>query len=191
VDPGRGVAVPKSPVASFFRATWDDKNLYLAVIVRDRSPSSPFGHDDVDPHVWSNASGIEVMLQPGDPHDNRDYYELQIDVNGAVWDTHFDDYMDPVTGQGEQKRFGHQEWQSHVERAVYKKWRDFYSVELALPWSSLGPARVTVPPHAHDVWRMNVYAFRDGQRQSLAWSPLRGRGNFHKSERFGRVELGE
>jgi hypothetical protein len=38
---------------------------------------------------------------------------------------------------------------------------------------------------------MNVYAFRDGQRQSLAWSPLRGRGNFHKSERFGRIELAE
>jgi hypothetical protein len=191
VDPGNGGPLTSSPVASFFRATWDDHNLYLGIVVHDRSPSSPFGRDDVDPHVWAKASGIEVMLQPGDPHDNRDYYELQVDVNGAVWDTRFDDYMQPVTGQGADKRFGHQEWQAHLERAVYKKWRDFYAVELALPWASLGPARVAVPPHPHDVWRMNVYTFRDGQRHAVAWSPLRGRGNFHKSERFGRIELAE
>ena len=191
VEPGGGALVPSSPVAAFARMTWDERNLYVGVVVHDRSPSSPFGRDDVDPHVWSKASGIELMLQPGDPGDNRDYYELQVDVNGAVWDTRFDDYNQPITGTGADKRFGHQDWQSGVERAVFVQRGGFYAVELALPWASLGPARVPVPPTPHAIWRLNLYAFRDGQRHAVAWSPLRGRGNFHRAERFGRIELGE
>jgi hypothetical protein len=34
---------------------------------------------------------------------------------------------------------------------------------------------------------MNFYSFRDGQRDSLAWSPIQGQGNFHRAARFGRV----
>ena len=63
------------------------------------APVAPFGRDDVDPHVWGKSSGIELMLQPGDPGDNRDYYELQVDVGGAVFDSHFDDYNAPITRQ--------------------------------------------------------------------------------------------
>ena len=33
---------------------------------------------------------------------------------------------------------------------------------------------VTAAPRAGDAWRMNLYPFRDGQRDSLAWSPLLG-----------------
>jgi hypothetical protein len=128
------------------------------------------------------------MMQPGDPGDNRDYYELQVDVNGAVFDSHFDDYNAPKTGTGPDTRFGHQEFESHVQRAVYKG-RGFYAVELAYPWASLAPARVAVPPKPGDVWRINLYSFRDGQRHALAWSPLRGRGNFHRAERFGRIKF--
>ena len=59
-----------------------------------------------------------------------------------------------------------------------------------LPWSAITGARVAVPPKAGDVWRANVYSFRDGQHQALAWSPLRRQGNFHKSSRFGRLTFG-
>jgi hypothetical protein len=192
VDPGTGAAVSsKHAVAASARMTWDDRFLYLATVVHDKSPVSPFSRDDVDPHVWGAASGVELMLQPGDRGDNRDYYELQVDVNGAVFDSHFDDYNTPVTGTGAQRRFGHQEWSSQVERAIYKKPGDLWAVEIALPWASLAPSQSAVPPRLGDVWRLNLYSFRDGQRRALAWSPLRGRGNFHKSERFGRVQFGD
>jgi Carbohydrate family 9 binding domain-like len=190
VDPGGGGEAGKSPVAALARMTWDDQNLYLGVVVHDGSPTSPFGHDDVDPHVWGAASGIELMMQPGDPGDNRDYYELQVDVNGAVFDSHFDDYNAPITGTGADKRFGHMEFDSHVQRQI-SKGRGYYAVELAYPWASLAPARVSVPPKPGDVWRINLYSFRDGQRHALAWSPLRGRGNFHRAERFGRVKFSD
>ena len=189
VDPGGGEELAKSPVSAWARLTWDAKNLYLGVLVRDRSPSSPFSRDAIDPHVWARASGIELILQPGDPGDNRDYYELQVDVNGAIFDSHFDDYNAPRSGTGSARTFGHQDWSSHLQRKIFVERGRFYSVELALPWLALAPARVAIPPHVGDVWRLNLYTFRDGQRHALAWSPIRGQGNFHKASRFGRVRF--
>jgi hypothetical protein len=189
VDPRDGSERPGSPVAAWGKLGWDDTHLYLAVLVRDKNPSSPFSRDANDPHVWAQSSGIELMLQPGDPGDNRDYYELQVDVAGAVFDSHFDDYNAPITGTGAARVFGHQEWSSRVERAVYVKKGSFYSVEVALPWAALAPARVPVPPRPGDVWRVELYSFRDGQRHALAWSPIRGQGNFHRASRFGRVQF--
>ena len=58
---------------------------------------------------------------------------------------------------------------------------------MKLPWSALGNLRVPAPPNPGDTWRVNLYSFRDGQKQSLAWSPIMGKGNFHKTSQFGRV----
>jgi hypothetical protein len=86
------------------------------------------------------------MLQPGNPGDNRDYYELQIDVNGAIWDTHFDDYNAPIVQGPGGQRFGHQEWIARVQRAVVvHRAAGRYSVEIAWPWSSLVRARTPSP----------------------------------------------
>ena len=104
VEPGAGAAAPKSPVAAFARLGWTDEALWVGVVVHDKAPVAPFGRDEVDPHVWGKSSGVELMLQPGDPGDNKDYYELQVDVGGAVFDSHFDDYNAPITGSGAGKR---------------------------------------------------------------------------------------
>lgn len=189
VDVGSGRVADGHPIATFARMTWDERALYLGVVVRDAKPTSPFAQGDVDPHVWGKSSGIEMMLQPGDPGDNRDYYELQVDVAGAVFDSHFDDYNQPITGVGPARLFGHQDWSSAVTRAELVAPGRFYSVELALPWSSLAAARVAVPPRPGDVWRVELYSFRDGQRLSLGWSSIRGQGNFHRTSRFGRIRF--
>jgi len=191
VAPGTGRPVSSSKVNARARVAWEDQRLIVGVVVWDDTPSSPFGRDDVDPHVWARASGIEVMLKPGDRPDNRDYYELQVDVAGAVWDTHFDDYNQPVSGgpDDERKRFGHQEWVSGLERAVHVE-AGRYVIELALPWSAFSNPASPAPPRAGDVWRANFYSFRDGQRDALAWSPILGQGNFHRSSRFGKLRFG-
>jgi hypothetical protein len=66
-----------------------------------------------------------------------------------------------------------------------------YVIEMAIPWSDFAvpqiSGRANVPPRPGDVWKMNVYSFRDGQSDSLAWSPTLGQGNFHFAPRFGRV----
>jgi hypothetical protein len=189
VEPGNGNDAPGHEVAGFAKLGWDQKNLYVGAVVFDRSPFSPFHRDDVDPHDWERSSALELMIQPGDPGDNRDYYEIQVDVQGAVFDSHWDDYNKPITNEGAEKIFGHMSWSSHAERAAYVSDGRFYSLEIAIPWSAFVPGRSALPPKPGDVWRLNLYSFRDGQRSALAWSPIRGQGNFHKSSRFGRIRF--
>jgi hypothetical protein len=195
VDPGHGRPVPASPVNAHARLAWSAEHLYVALVVYDRDPAAPFGRDDVDPHLWERASAIELMLQPGDHGDNRAYYEVQVDTVGAVWDTRFDDYNQPITGAPGQRRFGHQDWRSGLRRAAtVDRTAGSYAIELALPWRALAPSigtRARVPPSVGDAWRMNLYSFRDGQREALAWSPILGQGNFHRASRFGRLRFAD
>ena len=190
VDTGDGHSVSSShPVAATARVGWDADRLYLGFVVADRHPVAPFHRDDVDPHLWGSASAVEIMLQPGDPGDNRDYYEIQVDTAGALFDTHWDDYMTPLRGGPTDRVFGHQEWSCAAERAATVDPGRSYTIEMALPWSALAAGRVPIPPRPGDIWRINLYSFRDGQRLALGWSPIRGQGNFHRSLRFGRVRF--
>lgn len=93
-----------------------------------------------------------------------------------------------MTGAGASRRYGHQEWASGVERGVTIE-PGRWVVELALPFASLAPARTQLPPRPGDAWRANLYAFRDGQREASAWSPLLGQGNFHRAARWGRLRF--
>lgn len=190
VRPQDGLPEPGSAVNASARVAWDERALYVGMVVHDADPSSPFARDAEDPHIWERASGVELMLQPGDPADNRHYYEVQVDVAGAVWDTRFDDYNRPITDGTGGRRFGHQGWSSALERAVHvDSDAGTYTVEMAVPWSAVPSDRTAVPPAAGDIWRVNLYAFRDGQRDAMAWSPLLGEGNFHRTARFGRVRF--
>jgi hypothetical protein len=187
-DDGRHVS-PSHPVAATARIGWDDERLYLGFVVADGHPVAPFARNDSDPHLWGSASAVEIMLQPGDPADNRDYYEIQVDTMGAVFDTHWDDYMKPLQGGGADRVFGHQEWNCAAERAAIVDLGRSYTIEIALPWAALTTGRTPIPPRVGDIWRLNLYSFREGQRQALGWSPIRGQGNFHRSSRFGRVRF--
>ncbi len=190
VHPGSGALVEASPVAAFARLSWDEDKLYVGVVVQDDSPTTAFPRDAQDPHLWERSSAVELMIQPGDPGDNREYYELQVDTEGAVFDTRWDDYNRPITGGPDEatKRFGHMEWSSGMERAAFVG-KGFYAIEFAIPWLTIASGRVAVPPKPGDTWRLNLYSFRDGQRQALSWSPIRGKGNFHKSSQWGRVRF--
>ena len=173
---------------SWAKIGFDDQALYLGFFVRDTEPFSPAGRRETDPHLWERSSAVEVMLQPGDPGDNRDYYEMQFDANGAVFDTHWDDYNQPISEKPTGTVFGHQDWSCNAQRAATVDSAG-YTIELAIPWSAFGPARTAIPPRSGDVWRLNLYAFRDGQRVASAWSSIRRQGNFHRSSRFGRVKF--
>jgi hypothetical protein len=189
VHPGSGAVVSGSPVNATARIAWDARRLLCAFVVRDRHPTSPFPRGQEDPHIWARASGVELMVQPGDHGDNRSYFEVQVDVNGAVWDTRFDDYNQPITGPPGARRFGHQQWRSRLERAVKVEQGRAYTLEIGIPWDALRSGRARTPPGPGDTWRMNLYSFRDGQRAALAWSPILGQGNFHRAARFGRVRF--
>jgi hypothetical protein len=189
VGPGDGRDSRGHEVAGFAKLGWDDAKLYVGAVVFDRSASSPFSRDDVDPHLWEKSSALELMVQPGDPGDNKGYFEIQVDVHGAVFDTAWDDYNVPQSDGPTGHQFGHQDWSCKAERAVYVSEGRFYALEIAIPWSAFERTRFASPPRPGDTWRLNLYSFRDGQSLALAWSPIRGQGNFHKSARFGRIRF--
>lgn len=188
VDPGDGTADRSVLAPSFARAGWDDHALYLAFVVRDRSPAAPFARTDVDPHVWERSSAVEAMIQPGDRRDNRGYFEFQVDTAGAVFDSAWDDYNVPIASLPAGRVFGHQDWSAHATRAS-RIASGAYAIEVAIPFASLSRDRGTPLPIAGAVWRLNLYAFRDGQSIANAWSPLHGEGNFHHSARWGRIRF--
>jgi hypothetical protein len=188
VDPGGGGA-DGSPIApSFARAGWDEEALYLGFVVHDGSPAAPFAREDHDPHLWEQSSAVEVMLQPGDRADNREYFEMQFDTKGAKFDTAWDDYNDPIRETPAGRLFGHQEWSCDARRNAQVA-GGVYTIEVAIPWGALRNGDVIHTPSRGDVWKLNLYAFRDGQSVSNAWSPIRGMGNFHFSRRWGRVRF--
>lgn len=191
VNPSSGREDPNSRVNAEAKIGWTDTHLYFAFEVDDDKPQSPFSAQDVDPHIWEQSSAVELMIQPGDPKTNRHYYEVQVDVAKAVWDTQFDDYNQPITTTpGSGTRFGHQEWKSHAKRAVRVDEREKrYTMEVALPWTSFSSQHSAIPPKRGDVWRINLYSFRDGQRDSMSWSPILKQGNFHRASRFGKVQF--
>jgi hypothetical protein len=186
--PTTGEPVNESRVQGEAWFAWSDTTLYVAARVRDASPDHPFTREAVDPHLWERSSAIELMLQPGDHGDNRHYYELQADTACAKWTTRFEDYNSPRTrGADGAMQFGHQAWEPSLACAA-RVGAEGYVIELALPWRDVdGASRASVPPRPGDRWRANVYSFRDGQRDALAWSPLRGEGNFHFARRFGTL----
>lgn len=185
VSPGDGSYNAGSPVNAEARVLWTNEALYLAFIVDDAAATSPFERADNDPHVWSAASGIELMLRPADDEANTNYYEVQVGANEEVWDTFFDDYNRPIRGSGDRRRYGHQDWSAQLARAVQIE-EERYIVELRLPFAALNRHGADVAaPSPGERWQVNLYAFREGQRHSTAWSALRGEGNFHFAPRFG------
>ncbi|MFC1641557.1 carbohydrate-binding family 9-like protein [Myxococcota bacterium] len=189
VDVSTGLSRPGSELGGTARLAWDDRFLYLGLVIRDATVTGGFDPTQPDPHLWTRDTA-EIMLDPDGDGDNRDYYEIQINPQNLVFDSHFDDYNSPrVQPSGP---YGHQEWSSRVESAVTVQGtvddatdRDQgYTIEARVPWKSFARA-AQVPPRAGDEWRLNFYAMQNNG--GVAWSPILGQGNFHKASRFGRV----
>lgn len=187
VAPGNGRSVRAYRANAEAWVAWSDEGLLVAFRVLDGAPRSYVAPGERDPHIWERSTGVELMLQPGDRADNRDYFELQYGLGGARWSTRFDDYNRPVTrGPDGVTRYGHEDWEpDDLHRVELIPSRGAYAVELLLRWSSFDRP----PPSPGDVWRANLYAFRDGQREATAWSPTLGQGNFHRASRFGRLRF--
>lgn len=170
---------------------WDDTFLYVGIDVNENDVRGGFPQGSIDAHLWERDT-VEVMIDPDGDGDGRDYYEIQVSPQNLVFDSQFDDYNLPRGG--DRGPFGHEEWSSKLISAIRLSGSldddgdidDGYRVEMQIPWTSLERAK-RAPPAADDVWRMNLYAMRDNS--GVAWSPILGKGNFHRASRFGRVRF--
>jgi hypothetical protein len=193
VVPHTGQTVPdNAPLGGTARLRYDDQNLYIAIVAKDVDVRGGFDENAVDPHLWTRNT-VEIMLDPEGNGDNRDYYEIQVNPQGLVFDSQFDDYNQPRTAPD--GPFGHQEWSAELSRAVTVQGTldngtdvdEGYVVEMAVPFRVLTKVKA-LPPKPGTEWRVNFYVMRDNG--GVSWSPILGQGNFHKAARFGRLRFG-
>jgi hypothetical protein len=189
VDVRTGEPNQTFPVNGSVRLAYDETHLYVGFEVLDADVVGGFPKDAKDPHLWTRDT-VEIMVDPDGDGDNEDYYEIQVNPQNLVFDSRFDRYNEPKTEPD--GPFGHEDWSSNLKSAVKiegtiddPKDRDKgYTVEIAIPWASFTKAKKS-PPALGDTWRMNFYAMQNNG--GVAWSPILGRGNFHRASRFGRV----
>ena len=189
VNVGNGTKAADPSLGGSALLTWNEQSLFVAFVIRDTDIRGDFAVDAGDPHLWTENTA-ELMIDPDGDGDNRDYYEIQIGPQNLVFDSQFDDYNQPRTLPD--GPFGHQDWTARAKTAVSVRGTinqpedrdEGYTVEAQIPWSSFSKAK-SVPPRPGEQWRMNFYAMRNNG--GLAWSPILGKGNFHKASRFGRI----
>lgn len=153
-------------VQSSFRLLWDDEYLYLGI--RNDEPNMDkfaplvYAHDE---HAVFSGEAIEFFVDANHTHDV--YYQLAFNMLGSL----YDGLRSDVT------------WNS---QAVLKGTRDAdgWTVEFAVPWSTLG-----AKPAPGKVIGFNVNRDRqlgDG-RQWSTWA--RVQGGFHDPDRFAHAVL--
>jgi hypothetical protein len=201
VDVGTGKPNAAFPVNGSAKLAWDDTNLYVLFNVTDPDVIGGFVDPKTDPadftvtgqpKDWTKDT-VEMMVDPDGDGDNKDYYELQINPQNKIFHSQFDSYNQPKTDPN--GPFGHEDWDPKLKSAVTVQGtldkpgdKDTgYIVEAAIPWAAYGKAK-NHPPQLGDVWRINFYAMKNNG--GVAWSPILGQGNFHKSSRFGKVQWG-
>ncbi len=193
VDVSTGKPALDSRIQGSTRLIFTREALYLGFEVRDPDVVGDFPKGAKDPHLWTKDC-VEIMVDPDGDGDNKDYYEIQVNPQGLVFDSRFDDYNSPK--QEPNGPFGHQEWSARVEAGVRVKGTlndssdrdEGWVAELKLPWKVFEKAKRS-PPAFGDEWRFNFYAMENNG--GVAWSPILRQGNFHKASRFGRILFGE
>ncbi len=168
------------------KALWDDEALYLGLRARDTDVWSNF--TDRDANLWEEEV-LEVYLDPG--ADGRNYLELQVNPNNAVFDALFVATQRPHFREARLHTVEGMQTEVSVRGTLNQRDdRDVYwSLEMRIPWGSL-PGFDGPPANGAEI-RANFYRYdrpADGTITTWAWSAV-GSGSFHKPEKFGIIRL--
>jgi hypothetical protein len=169
------------------RLLWDEDALYVGFACEDDEVWARPGRKD-DEAIYEDEV-VEIFLDPSGS--GRDYVEIEVSPANVRFDARFASWREDVGAA--------RAWSSGARTAVQvdgavtfgdeapapaRGW----TVELALPWASLG-----LHPRGGERWRMNLYRLENHNRQLVVEGsgfspPLRG--DFHALDRFGWLELG-
>lgn len=211
----RGPTGPDAPEGIVTRAKllWDDTHLHIGAYL-------------TEPHVWGTITtdnevmfmdnNFEVFLDPDG--DAKNYYELEINALGAVWQLS----LDRPYSQGGEATSPHEVAglvaKVHVDGTVNepndvdKGW----SVTIRIPFAGLAQFGGGAPPKKGDVWRVNFsrvqweHVVKDGEyvrvpphgtdlpqgndawhpERNLVWAPT-GVVNIHLPDCWGFVRFEE
>lgn len=195
---GKGHTTPR--LRTQIKMMWDDENFYIGAQLEE-------------PHVWGTITqrdavifqdnDFEVFIDPNG--DNHEYYELEINALNTLWDLFLNKpYKDGGRAQNEWNLAGIQTAVQVQGSLNNPKDRDRgWTVEMALPWKSLGEfAHRPSPPQEGDQWRMNFsrvewktrvkngdYVKVPGRKEdNWIWS-AQGLVDMHRPEMWGFVQF--
>ncbi len=159
------------------RLAWDEKNLYLAFVCRDRDIISKYKHRD-EPLYLQEA--VEVFLDPDS--DEKDYMEFEVSPAAVLFDASFS-----ARRTGMKLSFNPDVQVSVFTDGTLNKSDDednSWTVEMAIPFDQM-TGRGRRPPLASDCWRINMFRLDVSKHTSeaSAWRPTRG--DFHDLTAFG------
>jgi hypothetical protein len=169
------------------RMLWDDENLYVAYHCHDRHISAfvtqrhgPVSRDDC----------VEIFLSPN-PEKVKNYYTFEINCVGTMLNRcRTDWWQGPPTWEPEGVKIGHSiPGPTKEESPSDEAW----IIELAIPLRNFSFDAAHTPPHAGDVWRLNLN--RCGGQTNLqfsSWSPIgTEKPSFHSPDYFGYVTFSD
>jgi hypothetical protein len=185
---------------------WDDEYFYVAAYLEE-------------PHIWATLTerdaiiyhdhDFEIFLDP--EGDAVGYYEFEVNALGTMFDLYLNrPYRDGGTADISWDAEGLR-WAVHLDGTLNDPTDNDrgWSVEIAIPWSSLVPSRLATTrsrPNDGEIWRVNFSRVQwplrivDGRYQKVrepvnlsdhpennwVWSP-QGAINMHVPERWGAV----
>ncbi len=134
----------KAPAATEAAMAWDDQNLYVAFACHDAEPwGTMFERDS---RLWEQEV-VEVFLDPDG--DGKNYPELEVTPHNVVVDL-----LIPAPRSGADTAV---QWNIKGLRTAVGKHAGGWTVEMAIPWSSLGQGGITRAPKSGDRWRVGLY----------------------------------
>ncbi|TRX53391.1 carbohydrate-binding family 9-like protein [Fulvivirga sp. M361] len=131
---------------------WDDHYLYIMAMLKEEDLWATYTTHDA---VIYHENDFEVFIDPDG--DNHNYYELEINALGTVWDLML---TKPYRDQG----IALDSWEIaglkkgiHLDGTINNPGDkdNGWTIELALPWSVLKEAASDQRPESKDVWRIN------------------------------------
>lgn len=126
---------------------WDDTNLYVAFTCVDPEPWGTMMQRDQ--HLW-NEEVVEVFLDPDG--DGQNYPELEVSPHNIVVDLLIPRQPNRSTDSSIAAR-----WDIKGLQTAVAKYAAGWTVEIAIPFASLGEGGVTTAPRPGDRWRVGLY----------------------------------
>ncbi len=123
---------------------WDDQHLYVSFACTDATAwARPHQRDDA---LW-NEEVVEVFLDPDG--DGTNYAEIEVNPDNVVVDL----LIARPRGSGPNARA----WNAAGMKTAVQRHGAGWTVEIAIPWASLGDAGVSAAPSAGQRWRVGLY----------------------------------
>ena len=188
----------KPPLATRVKMLHDAAGLYIGVQMEEPHLQGVF--TEHDSYIFHLDNDFEVFLDPDG--DCQNYAELEMNARNTTWDLLLTKpyrdgglAMDSFEFKGV-KTAVHLDGTINDPTDTDKGW----SIEIFLPWKSLGEIGGGVPPKTGDRWRINFsrvewewdvkegkYVKKPGKpERNWVWSP-QGEINMHLPERWGSV----